>query len=447
MYFRRQLVVTTTTVPAAFVFVAAILLFLILLTTSTSTTTSALTMTTTPQQQQQPLIIVGLNGALQKRFVLSADDRLVPGNVHRAAKIQYGVGGKGQDVAIALSCLSSKQQLHQQLVQFVGRGSAGDAVYDMLVDRLGEEAMTLTVRSEAGMRTCTSIVTSDDTTELVEPSGDIATVELQELYDQTSQIDHQARGVCIMGSMPPGCPSDTYATFYGQVAGPLTVCVVDAVAGIPELIEQAKSMRDAAGPIIFKVNASELCKLVGVSKSTREAGGVDQDELVEAIEEFNAKFQPKDALVGLAITDGRHPAYFVSLEDEIEFDLFRIQVPTLDAERTLYPIGAGDAVAAGTLAAWVDLEQEAPCDIIPNECYQLLSDRAQSLSKMKEATSSMEVAKAVSAFSFGLVCGSASCLQEENSVLDPIDVQRLLSEVETPELILSKPFSQLQNAS
>lgn len=54
------------------------------------------------QKSSSPTVIVGLNGALQKRFVLG-DASLIPGNVHRATSIQSGVGGKGQDVAIALS--------------------------------------------------------------------------------------------------------------------------------------------------------------------------------------------------------------------------------------------------------------------------------------------------------------------------------------------------------
>jgi fructose-1-phosphate kinase PfkB-like protein len=403
------------------------------------TTTSSSTI----MPPQLPLIVVGLNPALQKRFVLPPGESLVPGNVHRAAQIQDGVGGKGQDVAITLQCLSSTSP--QQLVQFVGRGSAGEAVHDMLVDRLGESAMTLTVRSESGMRTCTSIVAADDTTELVEPSGIVTESELQELYDKTAQVNNEARGVCIMGSMPPGCPSETYATLYGQTAGPSTVCVVDSVAGITELIAQAKVMKDAAGPIIFKVNASELCKLAGVPKSKSETGGVDLEELVDAIQQFDAKFAPQDTLLGLAITDGRHPAYFVSLaEEDSKFEVFQIQVPTLDSKKTLYPIGAGDAVAAGTLAAWVDLISDEPSDTIPRSCYELLSNRVHT--NQSEATS-LGIIKALSAFSFGLVCGSASCLQEENSVLDTADVLRLLEQIPTPQSVLTKSFSKLQNSS
>ncbi|KAG7356289.1 1-phosphofructokinase [Nitzschia inconspicua] len=395
--------------------------------------------------EQPPMVVVGLNGALQKRFILPQGDNLIPGNVHRAAKVQDGVGGKGQDVATALSCLSSTSP--QQLVQFVGRGSAGDAVYDMLVDRLGASAMSLTVRSNTEMRTCTSIVAADDTTELVEPSGVIEESELQELYDKAGQVDNQARGVSIMGSMPPGCPSSTYATLYGQIAGPSTVCVVDSVAGIPELIAKAQQMRqnNSAGPIIFKVNAAELCKLAGVSKSKSETDGVHLDELVEAIQKFDAKFSPNGALLGLAVTDGRHPAYFVSLVGETTFQLFRIQVPTLDTNKqTLYPIGAGDAVAAGTLAAWVNLVTDDSCETIPKACQKLLSDLAMTLSSDATFLDSLDIAKVIASFSFGLVCGSASCLQEENSVLHIADVLRLLQQVQPPKLVLTESLTKIQ---
>ena len=65
-------------------------------------------------------IIVGLNGALQKRFVLPESDTLIPGDVHRARSVQTGVGGKGQDAAIAMNCLSRDSGL--KLAQFVGMG-------------------------------------------------------------------------------------------------------------------------------------------------------------------------------------------------------------------------------------------------------------------------------------------------------------------------------------
>jgi fructose-1-phosphate kinase PfkB-like protein len=392
------------------------------------------------QQLTSPIVVVGLNGALQKRFVLSPGDNLVPGNVHRAVVVQEGVGGKGQDVSIALNCLSNKSP--QQLVQFLGRGPAGDAVHQILEEMLGKEAMELTVRSSADLRTCTSIVAFDETTELVEPSGDILKDEMQELYRKVSAIGNQARGVCIMGSMPPGCDAETYAKLYSQVAGPSTVCVVDSVAGIEALFQTASGMGTKSGPIIFKINASELCAVAGVPKSTSETGGVDKAVLTTAVRHFIVKYSPhaSNALLGLAVTDGRHPAHFVTLADQEEFQLFQIQVPTLDSGRTLYPIGAGDAVAAGTLAAWVSLTapESSYVEVIPKECFNLLTEGAKQL---ESVTQSPDVGQAIAAFSFGLVCGSASCLQEENSVLNVADVQCLYQALQSPQLISKQPIT------
>jgi fructose-1-phosphate kinase PfkB-like protein len=46
-------------------------------------------------------------------------------------------------------------------------------------------------------------------------------------------------------------------------------------------------------------------------------------------------------------------------------------------------------------------------------------------------------AQAVAAFAFGLACGSASCLQEENSVVDASDVNTLFEKmiICPPEII------------
>ena len=40
-------------------------------------------------------VIIGLNAALQKRFILAPKAKLEPGNVHRSERVEIGVGGKG----------------------------------------------------------------------------------------------------------------------------------------------------------------------------------------------------------------------------------------------------------------------------------------------------------------------------------------------------------------
>lgn len=332
-------------------------------------------------------IVVGLNAALQKRFFLPNNHNLVPGNVHRATHVHFGVGGKGQDVAIALHCLLGRGESSDdadtsatiedsrnniRLLQFIGTGSAGDVVHNLLKNRLGDKTMEFTVRSSSEMRTCTSIVSADETTELVEPSGIITSDELEELFSVVSSSRNEcgknesARSLCIMGSMPPGCPEDTYARIYEEIAGPFTVCVVDSLTGIGPLLETATELghrngKDvAAGPILFKINAAELCKLTGTKKTNSETSGINLSELAESIEGFLTKYSiacsnndSSTGVIGLAITDGEHDAYFVSIRNNDgqqqeatsspSFGVFKLPVPNLDNEssRTLYPIGAG----------------------------------------------------------------------------------------------------------
>ncbi|CAJ1894604.1 unnamed protein product [Cylindrotheca closterium] len=377
-------------------------------------------------------IIVGLNGALQKRFILPDDGILVPGNVHRAASIQTGVGGKGQDVAIAMNCLAPDSDSGLKLAQFVGCGSSGNSVYDLLKDILGESALDLTVRTKEDTRICTSIVASDETTELVEPSGLISGEEMDELLVKLNGID-AASALCIMGSMPPGCDEETYAKIYDRSASTETLCLVDSVAGVESLLAKMDSKKDS-GPSIFKVNASELCKLAGSKKSSSEAGGITFEELTEAIKLFREKYSTsRNALVGLAITDGRHPGYFAAFDKNGDDTvLYKLPVPVLDPGKPLFPIGAGDAVAGGTLAAWLCLTNDDKSTTLLDDCWSVLQEQMKA---NKGIISDPSMNAAVSAFTFGLACGSASCLQEENSVLDPEDVVDLLKKIGNAELV------------
>jgi fructose-1-phosphate kinase PfkB-like protein len=348
-------------------------------------------------------IIVGLNGALQKRFILPEQDTLVSGNVHRAQSVQTGVGGKGQDVAIAMNCLSPNSP-NVKLAQFVGNGASGDAVFDLLTETLGESALGLTVRTKQDTRICTSIVGFDETTELVEPSGVIEEGEMNDLMRKLEN-EKDVAALCIMGSMPPGCKDDTYAEIYSRTAGSKTLCLVDSVAGVESLLKQIAS--DSAGPTVFKINASELSNLAGCAKSSSETGGITLAELKEAIAQFKEKFSPSaNALTGLAITDGGHPGYYASFSDG-NVSLYKLPIPVLEPGRSLFPIGAGDAVAGGTLAAWLCLTDHInDSDItLSKRCHEILKEQFEVNCK---TMSDPALNAIVSAFSFGLACGSAS---------------------------------------
>lgn len=406
-------------------------------------------------------VVVGLNAALQKRFVLPPSGTLVPGSVHRAERIEEGVGGKGQDVAVALSCLWGREGSGENvaLAQFIGSGAEGDAVMGMLEGILGPRGGgggdgskwdSLTVRPEAGLRTCTTIVGSDCATELVEPSGAISGAEMDDLLNRVEPPPgaNRASGLCVMGSMPPGCPGQTYAEIYDHVADEGTACLVDSVAGLEPLLGAMAAKRasfpggedaTAAAAAVLKLNAAELCRLADVEKGSGggEAERATDDDIDAAVRGFLAQFRDAaGALDYLAITDGRHRARLVELrgkEDHVVHGLDVIDLLEDDemggggkGEIMLYPIGAGDTVAAGTLAAMIHFQRGQ--SELGKEAQRALSEYKQAQSSKGSEARTAEVA---ASFAFGLACGSASCLKQENSVLDVDDALRLFSKAST----------------
>jgi fructose-1-phosphate kinase PfkB-like protein len=462
-------------------------------------------------------VVLGLNAALQKRFLLDeSTSSLIPGNVHRARSVQVGVGGKGQDVAVTLQCLRYSDF---RLLQFVGTGPEGDAVARMLENMFVDDPSVLdfTVRPKSGMRTCTSIVAQSETTELVEPSGIVAPEELQRLLDVASTI--RADALCVMGSLPPGCPEDTYAQLYRRMADANTLILIDSVVGLVPLLD---AIADARSPAVLKCNASELCRLGGVvatGGSKSEAGGSQkQDELVNAVRGFLGRYPAsRRALNAIAITDGAHPAHVAALPislDETEWRLFQLPIVRIKEHKSLgknkkkrpsitsswgqhswidlqsviastatkaaatvaasgeadrddnddeghdvtaaphvYPIGAGDAVAAGMLAAWKILtdarnnprrlpplrlrgpsEGPAEAQVPPTQQQQRMHPVLHAALAGNESPTTRAL---LAAFSFGLACGTASCLNEQNSVVELEDVLQFYSKEGRPIFLSS----------
>lgn len=396
-------------------------------------------------------IVVGLNAALQKRFILHPEVKLTRGDVHRAESVEEGIGGKGQDVAVALSCLS-RPPPGVKLAQFVGTGGEGDAVLSLLKERVGSDVCDdLTVRAASKMRTCTTIVGADSSTELVEPSGIIAEEEIEDLMGRiraaVGEDENAAGGLCVSGSMPPGCPSDLYAKLYEAVAGEGTLTLVDSVVGVEPLLKSMAAKRGGddgkgtGGRCVLKLNAAELCRLAGVAKSAGEAEGVTEAELNEAVRGFLVKYGPDagNALDYLAVTDGRHPAHLVSLsagEGGNERSTCRLDVVDLSereggARPLLYPIGAGDTVSAGTLAAWRRLEMNDE-SLVGDAVSSALESR---LAEFRHGSKDDSLGSVALAFAFGLACGSASCLEQENSMFDARKALSLLDKMASPVLL------------
>jgi fructose-1-phosphate kinase PfkB-like protein len=275
-------------------------------------------------------------------------------------------------------------------------------------------------------------------TELVEPSGIITVEEQQELVQKLGATEGESHvgALCIMGSMPPGCSADLYADIYERVHGKNTLTLIDSVVGLDPLLKAIAESK-TSGSTIIKVNASELCRLAQVSKISTEVGGIDPAELVDGVKSFLNKPYALQALTGFAITDGKHPAHCITIDkDKKELSIYKIPVPDLESAETLYPIGAGDTVAAGTLSAWRYLQ-----DGTTGESSVSLGPKVESVLQQREQSANDNSSKATSnlsaALAFGLACGSASCLEEENSQFDVDVALKLLEGTGRPAFVSS----------
>jgi len=184
----------------------------------------------------------------------------------------------------------------------------------------------------------------------------------------------------------------------------------------------------------LKLNAAELCKLGGVDKLSGETSQVTSKELVASTHGFIKTYKDAvGALEYLCITDGKFPGHVIELPSTSSGDLKIYQLPSIDLSKdgtTLFPIGAGDTVAASTLAAWQYLHHVSDSSddnffgVIPATIGKQLSKKNAELEENIMTT----------AFAYGLSCGSASCLQEENSVFTVDDAGKYFENMARPVL-------------
>lgn len=380
-------------------------------------------------------IIVGLNPALQKRFILSqSTPSLVPSNVHRASAVHTGVGGKGQDVAITMTCICKNNMASTiHLMQFMGGDASGDTAMSKLESYQSNKSIidldTLTVRCCTPLRTCTTIIGKNGATELVEPTGSIHDFEIESMHVKLNQLlmkdgmERSFRGLCIMGSMPPGCPPNYYAQICDQIAQTVGTknnysykCLIDSVVGLKHLLKQ---MEDSG--VLFetmlKINYGELCKLANIDTMI-DAQKASDNDILFAIEKLFDVFDNIDRAVKyISVTNGKYHAYFVDIDKMNEEGrwLYKLEGFDVSSDDEIYPIGAGDSVAAGTFAVW---------------CNNPLKDELDDMLYANRDS----FCGALNAFRFGLACGSASCLHEENSVVDINDVIQILSRIKVEEV-------------
>lgn len=312
------------------------------------------------------ILVVGLSPTVQRtqRF-----DSLQVGAVNRARETVVTASGKGVNVARVLTTLGASARL----VTILG-GDSGRYM-ERTLEKEGVPMQAIWDEDDAPTRTCLTILPADGpATELVEEVRPISTHDLALIRAACSTALLEARALCCSGSQPAGVPESFYAELVREAKA----------AGIPAVVDAQKGPLRAAlaeRPFLVKPNREETAATLGLTLTDDPVS--DAHAAVVALTEAGAEW----ALVSM----GRAGAI---LGNGAEF--WRLIPPAVEA---INPIGSGDSLTAGFLAAHIGRGLEVP-----------------------------------EAVAFGTACAAANCLTLTSGVVRPEDVNRLLPEVGVSQL-------------
>jgi 1-phosphofructokinase family hexose kinase len=276
------------------------------------------------------IVSVAANPSIDKLFAIA---RLVPGGIHRPSEFLQVAGGKGLNVARAVTCLGAAARG----VALVG-GHAGA----WIEEALAEEGIDATfARGSHETRSCLSVAAEDrgGLTEFYEDGPPVEPAAWEGLEVLVENAVSGAGWLTLSGSIPAGAPQNGYARLIERARSVGVRVAVDTRGAFLRAAIDAR-------PDVVKVNAAEAGELLGREVATTE-------ECVRAAREMRERLG--DGRSAAIVTRGGDGA--VAVDDEEG-----AVVATLDA-RGRFPVGSGDAFLAGlvlTLESGDDLASALP---------------------------------------------------------------------------------------
>jgi 1-phosphofructokinase family hexose kinase len=260
-------------------------------------------------------VCVSLNPAVDKCLALAV---LQLGKVNRAAKAEGAPGGKAAHVAMVLKTLGADPLW----LGFAG-GSAGAA----LVAGLRELQIKVEAVAIAGETRTNLEIIEDDArvTEVLEPGPAIAEEELQRFQATFQRIlakSAEPATVVFSGSLPPGLPSDYYATLIRLAHAQRGRVLLDASG-------EALKLGLAAGPDFVKPNQHEAESLSGSTIHDTACA----EEVLQRVMQLGAK--------AAAISLGAAGIVWRSERDE------QTLIARVPKQVSRSCVGSGDATVAG----------------------------------------------------------------------------------------------------
>ncbi len=257
------------------------------------------------------ILVVSLSPAWQRTL---AFEILIPSKVNRATHVSETASGKGVNVARVASILGADVRLLT-----VAGGVRGRLLRAQLKR---QRFRTRIVQVTAETRICQTLLGGDATTELVEESGALTSIEVRNVLHAFAEEVRKAKLVILTGTVPEGCGDNFYARL-----------VVEAQRlGIPALIDAqtaqlVKALKNR--PFVVKINRDELAAATLVNCDKRSG-------LSRALRKL-VRQGPQHAV----ITDGAKSVY---ASEKANRAVTMLEPPRV---KTKNPIGSGDAMMAG----------------------------------------------------------------------------------------------------
>jgi 1-phosphofructokinase family hexose kinase len=264
------------------------------------------------------ILTVTLNAAID-RTVAVPNFRL--GRRHRAVESRTVAGGKGINVARALSLLGRP---------VIATGFVGGPTGTRVLEGLQEESVLTDftrIASETRINLAVIDPTSGEQTEINERGPAVSPEEVQRLFDRIGYLANGARICVLAGSVPPGAGDDLYARLVDDLSRRGVPVVLDAEG-------EAMLAGVRAGASMVTPNEAEAEELVGQEFA-------DKGDLAQGLREL-VRLGASEA----AIT--RPDGCVAAVGEGSSRRLLEVHTEPLEAVST---VGSGDAFVAGYVAA------------------------------------------------------------------------------------------------
>jgi 1-phosphofructokinase/tagatose 6-phosphate kinase len=264
------------------------------------------------------ILTVTLNAAVD-RTVAVPNFRL--GRRHRAVESRTVAGGKGINVARALSLLGRP---------VIATGFVGGPTGTRVLEQLHEESvLTDFIRIAAETRINLAVIdpTSGDQTEINERGPAVSPEEVKKLFERIAYLAGGAKICVLAGSLPPGAGDDLYARLVADLSRRGVPVVLDAEG--EAMLEGVR-----AGAAMITPNEREAEELVGQEFA-------DAADLAQGLGELTRLGAAEAAIT-------RPEGCVAAVGEGGERRLLEVHTEPLEPVST---VGSGDAFVAGYVAA------------------------------------------------------------------------------------------------